>query len=130
MTDPIADMLTQIRNALAVKKQGVVLPFSKMKLKLAEILKKEGYIQDYHPEDKTPQRRLKIILKYTEKGIPAIKELSRISKSGQRVYKGYQDLKRVKGGLGTAIVSTSRGLMTDQEARKRKLGGELICEVF
>lgn len=129
MVDSIANILTCIRNALAVKKPDVVLPFSDLKKRIAEILKQNGYIKDYNILNKPPQRDLRIILKYTKKSA-AIKKLSRISKPGRRVYRGYRELEDVKGGLGITIVSTPQGLMTDKEARKKKLGGEVICEIF
>lgn len=130
MVDPIADMLTQIRNALAVKKGEIVIPLSGLKLRLAEILQREGYIQDHQVVNNKSHQNLKIVLKYTEKGAPAIKELVQISKTGRRVYRGYRELRRVKRGLGIAILSTPAGLMTDLKAKNKKLGGEVICEVF
>lgn len=135
MVDPISDMLTQIRNAQAVEKETVTLSYSKLKANLAKILKKEGYIKEA-AEAKAKigkgalrQRFIEISLKYTD-GKPAIKELKRVSKPGQRIYVSYHRLPRVLGGLGIAIISTSQGLTTDREARKKKLGGEVICEVW
>ncbi len=130
MNDPIADLLAKIHNALAASQKEVILTSSKMKLAIVEILKKEGYITDYVIEDNSPYEKLKIILKYTEENKPAIKEMKRISKPGRRLYRGYKELKAVKGGLGIAIISTSQGLMTSREAQKKKLGGEVICEIF
>lgn len=127
MTDPIADMLTQIRNAQRVNKSGVVLPLSKVKFRIAEILKNEGYVKEVKRIDK--EKLLKITLKYSNDS-RVIKEIKKISRSGQRIYVGYYDIPRVLGGLGIVIVSTSQGLMTGKDARKRKLGGELICRVY
>jgi len=128
MIDPIADMLTQIRNAQVVKKPEISLPFSKVKLALAKILKEEGYIIDFAILDKN--KLLKLVLKYLENGQPIIQKIERKSTSGQRIYVGSKEIKRVLGGLGTSIVSTSMGIMTGKAARKRNLGGELICEIF
>jgi len=134
MTDPIADMLTRIRNALAARKLEVVLPFSKIKLGIAEILKKEGYIQDYQKiSGNVPSPtydQLKIILKYLGPKEPAIKNLKRISKPGRRIYVTKDKLPIVLNGLGIAIISTSQGLMTNKQAKKRNLGGEVICEIY
>ncbi|MDD5627160.1 MAG: 30S ribosomal protein S8 [Patescibacteria group bacterium] len=130
MTDPIADLFTKIRNALAASRKEVILVSSKMKLAIAEILKREGYITDYVTENGSVFEKLRIILKYTEGNKPAVKEIARVSKPGRRIYQNYKDLKAVKGGLGIAIVSTSQGLMTSREARKKRLGGEVICEIF
>ena len=127
MVDPIADMLTQIRNAQAVKKSEVKLPYSKVKIAIAKILSSEGYIKDIKVEDES--KFLKIVLKYTGDGMPVIQEIKRQSKPGQRIYVKASEIKKILGGLGTSIVSTSRGIMTGKEARKKKLGGELICEI-
>lgn len=127
MTDSIADMLTQIRNAQAVKKPEINIPYSRMKFEVAMILKKEGYVEDVKAEEK--DKLLKIVLKYLDNEI-VIRRIERISKSGQRVYVGSKEIKRVMGGLGISVISTSQGLMTGKEARKRNLGGEIICEVF
>ncbi|MFA6296615.1 MAG: 30S ribosomal protein S8 [Patescibacteria group bacterium] len=128
MVDPIADMLTQIRNAQAVKKSEISLPFSKVKLALAKILKEEGYIVDFAILEKN--KFLKIVLKYLENGQPIIQKIERKSTPGQRIYVGSKEIKKILGGLGTSIVSTSMGIMTGKAARKRNLGGELICEIF
>ena len=127
MLDPIADLLTQIRNAQAVKKLEVVVPYSRIKFKISEILKDEGFILNVKAEEKN--KYLRIVLKYSSEGMPVIQEIRRVSKSGQRIYVGSKEIKRVLGGLGISIVSTSRGLMTGKDARKKNLGGELICEV-
>ena len=129
MTDPVADMLTRIRNALAVKKAEVLVPTSKIKLGIADILVKEGFIKEFQQEQ--DQRvGLKIILKYDAGGAPVIEGLKRVSKPGQRIYTSATNLYRVKQGLGIAIVSTSKGLMTDSTARREKTGGEVLCEIW
>ena len=128
MTDPIADMLTRIRNASAIKKHDVILPLSRVKFEIAKILEKEGYLS--HVE-KTPDARpmLKLKLKYGSDG-PAVRDIKRISKPGRRVYAPKTELPNVLNDIGIAVVSTSSGLMTNKEARKRGLGGEIVCEVF
>ncbi len=127
MTDPIADMLTRIRNAQATKKLTVSMPASKQKAGIAEVLKNEGYIKGYSiSDDAKPQ--LTIELKYHD-GKPVIESLQRVSRPGLRTYKGKDELPRVRGGFGIAIVSTSRGLMTDAQARAAGQGGEIICYV-
>ena len=130
MQDPIGDMLTRIRNAQTARHQTVDIPFSKMKLKIAEILKQEGFILDFKKKRKNSQKIIKIKLKYLEDNIPAISGLKRISKPSQRIYKKAKEIKKVKSGYGIAIISTSKGLMTDKEAKKRKLGGEVIAEIW
>lgn len=130
MTDPIADMLTRMRNALAVKKPEVVLPFSKIKMNIAQILKKQGYIISAEEiQEPGLSKQLKIVLKYNGKE-PAITNLKRISKPGHRKYTTKDELPVVLNSLGIAIISTSRGMMTNKEAKKQNLGGEIICEVF
>ena len=128
MTDPIADMLTRIRNVLPLGKKEVVVPLSKMKVRLAEILQQEGYIASYSVSEK--KQELKLVLKYLPSGKPAITNLRRISKPGRRVYASYDKLPKVLNGLGIAIISTSQGVMTDSEARRRKIGGEVICYIY
>jgi small subunit ribosomal protein S8 len=130
MSDQIADMLTIIRNALAVKKPFAVVPFSKLKMELAKLLLKNGFIEKVDTEGRKVKKEIKIYLKYNEDRVPAISGLKRISKPGQRIYKKYKELRPVKFGYGIAVISTSKGLLTDKEARKQKLGGELICEVW
>jgi len=128
MTDPISDMLTRIRNAHQALLPNVVLPHSRMKESIAGILKKEGYIADFAVETK-PKRTLKLKLKYQGKKA-VIEGLKRVSKPGLRRYVGATEIPRVLGGLGTAIVSTSQGLMSGTQARKNNLGGELLCYVW
>ncbi len=130
MTDPIADMLTRIRNALQAKKEEVEIPSSKMKVRIAEILKEEGYIKGFKVIPDGRQGILKVFLKYDEYGEPVISGLKRVSKPGRRVYVSKEEIPRVMGGLGIAILTTSRGLMTDREARKAGVGGEVICYVW
>ncbi len=130
MQDPISDMLTRIRNAQAAEKQTVSMPMSTKKEAIAKILEQEGYIAGYRAaNDENDKPALTINLKY-HMGKPVIETLKRVSKPSIRVYKGYKDLAKVKGGMGIAIVSTSKGLMSDRAARAAKLGGEVIAEVF
>ena len=128
MSDPIADMLTRVRNALSVGKISVSMPSSKQKVAIATVLKEEGYIKDYKRSTEGKKPILEIDLKYYE-GKPVIEFLQRVSRPGLRVYKGKTELPQVMGGLGVAIVSTSTGLMTDRSARKSGHGGEIICYV-
>lgn len=128
MTDPIADMLTRIRNAQSAHHATVTIPFSKIKQAIAKVLKEEGYVENYKMVEEEGKPNLVITLKY-HKNRKVIETISRVSKPGCRVYKSSSELPRVMGGFGIAIVSTSKGLMTDKAARKAKLGGEIICEV-
>lgn len=128
MTDPVADMLTRIRNGLSAQKQEVVMPSSKLKANLAKVLKDEGYITDYSVDSVDGKPVLKVALKYYQ-GKPVIEMLQRVSRPGLRQYKGKDELPKVRGGLGIAIVSTSAGLMTDRAARKAGHGGEVLCVV-
>ena len=130
MTDPIADMLTRIRNAVSVERPHVELPASKVKRGLAEVLKREGYIWDFDEIEATPVQQLKLDLKYGPNGERVIQRIRRISKPGRRVYSKARDLKPVLNGLGITIISTSRGVVSDREARQRNLGGEVLCEVW
>ena len=128
MTDPIADMLTRIRNAQMVGQLDVGMPCSKLKMSIAQVLKDEGYIEDFALRENGAKKELAIGLKYYA-GRPVIERLERVSKPGLRVYKGRDDIPRVMNGLGVAIVSTSRGVMTDRKARADGLGGEVLCIV-
>ena len=128
MSDPIADMLTRIRNAQAVDKASVVMPSSKLKVAIAKVLKDEGYVEDYAVTETGGKAELKIVLKYYS-GRPVIERLERVSKPGLRVYKGRNEIPQVMNGLGVAIISTPKGLMTDRKARATGLGGEVICYV-
>jgi small subunit ribosomal protein S8 len=128
MTDPIADMLTRIRNSLAAGKLTVTMPSSKQKVAIANLLKEEGYVNDAAVKDIDGKPVLEISLKYYQ-GKPVIEEIKRVSRPGLRVYKGKDDLPNVMGGLGIAVISTSTGLMTDRAARKAGHGGEVVCYV-
>ncbi|MBC8351760.1 MAG: 30S ribosomal protein S8 [Planctomycetes bacterium] len=130
MTDPIADMLTRIRNAVRVERPNVDMPLSKVKQGLAEVLKREGYIWDWQEVEEQPVNQLRLDLKYGPNGERVIQRIRRVSKPGCRVYRKARDLKPVLNGLGITILSTSRGLVSDREARQRKLGGEVLCEVW
>lgn len=137
MTDPIADMLTRIRNASLVGKQDIVFPMSKIKFETAKILKREGWIQDVLVLDNKSEKNkskvfneLRIVLKYKKSGKSVITSIKRISKPGLRIYVGKENLPRVLNNLGIAVISTNRGLMTNKEAGKRGLGGEILCEVY
>ena len=127
--DPITDMLNRIRNAQAVHHPTVNIPFSNLKYEIAKILQKEGFIAGVEKKGRTQKKMIEITLKYDKKK-PAISGLKRISKLGQRIYKGYKEIKPVKSGYGIAIISTSKGLMTNKEARRQRLGGEVICEIW
>ncbi len=129
MTDPIADMLNQIRNAKDVQKAEIVIPLSKVKFEIAEILAKANFISEVKKVAKGKTKDMKIVLKY-ENGESAILGLKRVSKSGQRIYTKAGELKPVKGGYGISILSTPKGLMTNKEARKQRLGGEVLLEVW
>lgn len=132
MTDPIADMLARIRNAAMARHQVARIPASKIKKSIAELLQQEGYVSSVSEEEWGPQKRktLTVTLKYAENHRVAFAGLRRISKPGRRVYVGHDKIPRVLNGLGVSILSTSQGLMTDKEARTKKVGGELICEVW
>ena len=132
MTDPIADLLTRIRNGIKAKHKVVEVPASNMKKNITKILFEKGYILNYKfEEEEGPQGIIKIALKYhPETKVPAIKAIQRISKPGLRKYAGHSDIPRILNGLGIAIVSTSQGLMTDKEARQKNIGGEIVCYVY
>jgi small subunit ribosomal protein S8 len=128
-TDPIADLLTRIRNALGVKHAQVIVPSSKLKVAIANVLREEGYIQGYDVTKDSPQPMLRIWLKYTERGNSVISRLERASRPGCRFYAGRDELPRVQSGIGIAIVSTSKGVMTGKKARRLGIGGEVLCYV-
>ncbi len=132
MTDPIADMLTRIRNANVAMHDEVSMPSSKRKLALAEVLRREGYIASYAEMDNSPRpgTTLTIEMKYSPERDRVIRGLRRISKPGLRIYRKRDEIPRVQGGLGVAVVSTNRGLMSDREARKNRMGGEILCYVW
>ena len=130
MTDPIADLLTHIRNATTVRHDRTDVPASKMKLEVAKILKQEGFIRTFKMLEEGPQGLIRIYLKYAEDGEPAIHGVERISKPGRRVYRRVDDLPKVRAGLGVAVISTNRGVLTDEQARGLRVGGEVLCEVW
>ena len=130
MSDPIADMLTRIRNANMRKHKTVDVPVSKIKLAIADIMVNEGYIEKYEIVDNGKFKDMRLFLKYTPDGERVIGGLKKISKPGLRVYAGKEDMPKVLGGLGTAVVSTNEGVITDKEARKRGVGGEVVCFIW
>jgi small subunit ribosomal protein S8 len=130
MTDPIADMLTRIRNAYAAKHQKVDVPVSNIKLEIARILKEEGFINNYKMIGEGSRRNIRVYLRYGTKGEQVMSKIERVSKPGCRVYVGSTSIPSVLGGLGVNILSTSRGLMTDRRARREKIGGEILCRIY
>ena len=130
MTDPIADMLTRIRNASKAKQEKVDIPSSKLKVEIAKILKDEGFITDYELVKGKPNRVIKIHLRYIDKNTSAVSSLQRVSKPGLRVYVDHGEIPRLAGGLGLAILSTSKGVMSGQDAHRQRIGGELLCYVM
>ena len=130
ITDPIGDMLTRIRNAIAVGHERVSMPSSKMKVGIAKILVDEGFIDRYEVSENGHRGELELVLRYGDRRQPVIAGIRRISRPGHRVYRGAKEIPRVQGGIGVAVVSTSQGLLPDREARKRRLGGEIVCEVW
>ncbi len=130
VNDPVGDMLTRLRNASRARHDKVVLPASKLKFEIAKVLKLEGFVADVVAHDKKPQGELTVVLKYGADREPAITGIKRVSKPGLRRYVDVRAVPRVLGGMGVAILSTSRGVMSDAEARKQKVGGELICTVY
>lgn len=132
MTDPIADMLTRIRNGITSRHDRVEMPVSKLKVEIARILKSEGFISNYKvvDEDGKPQGSLRVYLKYSGNGEPVIHGIERVSRPGKRVYRGKEAMPKVLGGLGLAIVSTSKGVLSGAEAAKTGVGGEVLCQVW
>lgn len=130
LTDPIADMLTRIRNAIVVKRQHVDVPVSRVKRGLAEVLKREGYIWDCQEVEMEPVKHLRLELKYGANGEVVIQHIKRISTPGKRVYRKAKELRPVLGGLGITIISTSSGIVSDREARQKNIGGEVLCEIY
>jgi small subunit ribosomal protein S8 len=130
MTDPIADMLTRIRNATTVRHDRADVPASKMKLEIAKILKQEGYIRTFKTLEEGPQGVIRIYLKYADDGEPVIHGLQRVSRPGRRVYRAVEKLPKVRNGLGVAVISTNRGVVTDDQARSLRVGGEVLCEIW
>jgi small subunit ribosomal protein S8 len=130
LTDPVADFLTRIRNAMRSRHQKLDVPASKLKAEIARILKEEGYIANYKPTEEDGKKVLRVYLKYGVNNESVIKDLKRISRPGCRVYQGKNDIRRVQGGLGIAILTTPKGVMTGRQARREGVGGELLCEVW
>jgi len=130
MTDPVADFLTRVRNAIRAKQQKVDVPASKLKLEIARILKEEGFISNYKATEENGQKLLRVYLKYGNGNEAAISNINRISKPGCRVYVGRTEIPRVLGGIGINILTTPKGVMTGREARKSGVGGEILCEVW
>lgn len=130
MTDPISDLLTRIRNATLVRHDRADIPASKMKLEIAKILKQEGFIRTFKLLEEGPQGLIRVYLKYAEDGEPAIHGMRRVSRPGLRIYRGVNDLPRVRNGLGVAVISTNRGVLTDEQARSLQVGGEVLCELW
>jgi small subunit ribosomal protein S8 len=130
MTDPIADLLTRIRNAQIAKHDRLDIPVSRLKVEIAKLLKDEGFIKNFREIEAVPQGTLRIFLRYSTEGVPAISHLQRVSKPGRRVYRKAEEIQPVRNGLGIGIVSTSQGLLTDAQARERRVGGELLCQIW
>ena len=130
MTDPISDMLTQIRNAIRIERQSIEVRASKVKAGVCQVLKDEGYIWDWQFVQAAPSPKIKIDLKYGPQGERVMQRIDRVSKPGCRVYQGWKDLKPVLDGMGICVISTSKGVMSDRQARARKLGGEVICRIW
>lgn len=130
MTDPISDMLTRIRNAQAVKKTTVIIPFSKLKWAILEVLKKQGFIKEIEKVGRSNKKIIEVNLKYRKDGSPRITILKRISKSSRRAYVNAKKIWFFKQGFGISVITTSKGIMTDKEARKEKLGGEVLLEIY
>lgn len=130
MTDPVSDLVTRIRNAHLAKHDRLDVPSSKFKVEICRILKDEGFIRNFRLLEAEPRSTLRILLRYTREGEPAIQHVERVSKPGRRVYRGADDIRPVRNGLGLGIVSTSKGLVSDRQAREQRLGGELLCVVW
>jgi len=130
MTDPIADYLTRIRNAILAKHDRVDVPLSKLKLELSGLLRDEGYIRDFEVVEEQPAGKIRIFLHYTPDGTPAITRMARVSKPGRRVYKKAAEIRPVLNGIGLGIISTSRGILTFDQAKREGVGGEVLCEVW
>jgi small subunit ribosomal protein S8 len=130
MTDPIADMLTRMRNALRIGRNKVTIPRSKIKVGIAEVLKREGYIKNFNIDETGPQGTITVDLKYGPNGEQVISSIRRVSKPGRRLYSTVEDLNPVLNGLGINVLSTSKGVLSDREARKKSVGGELLCEIY
>lgn len=130
MTDPIADLLTRVRNALGAKHQKVDVPHSNLKVEIVRILKDEGFVNNYKVMGEGPRKAIRVYLRYGPRGEQVVSSLERVSKPGCRVYVDSRNIPKVMGGIGINIISTSRGLMTDRRARRERVGGEILCRVF
>ena len=130
LTEPIADMLTRIRNGLQARHPAVTMPSSKLKVSVAQVLRDEGFILGFQELEEMPQKKLRIDLKYVDKNVPVVTGIKRVSRPGLRVYSGATEMPRVYGGLGVAIVSTSKGVMSGRRARRMGVGGEVLCHVW
>lgn len=130
MTDPIADMLTRIRNAVRARHERTSMPWSRLREEIAKVLLAEGYLSDVIVDGKGAEKRLSVVLRYSERGEPAICGVRRVSKPSLRVYSPAQEVPRVRGGFGIAVLSTPAGVLVDREARRRNVGGEILCEVW
>jgi small subunit ribosomal protein S8 len=130
LTDPIADMLTRIRNAIRVERPHVDIPTSKVKRGLADVLKREGYIWDWQELEAQPHKQLRLELKYGPSGEHVIQNIKRVSTPGRRIYRKAKDLRPVRAGLGITVISTSGGVISDREARQKNVGGEVLCEIY
>jgi small subunit ribosomal protein S8 len=130
LTDPVADFLTRIRNSIRARHQKLDVPASKLKAEIARILKEEGYISNFKTTEENGRAVLRVYLKYGANNEAAIRDLERISRPGCRVYIGHDEIRRVQGGLGISIMTTPRGVMTGRQARREKVGGELLCEIW
>ena len=128
MQDPVADMLTSIRNAQSMAIKSVLLPYSRLKLEILKVLQEEGYIESFEPKTDKAKKNIFVTLKYY-RGRPVIEKIQRLSKPSLRVYRGYKDLPLIRGGLGVAIISTPKGVMTDKSARAQQVGGEVLCVI-
>jgi small subunit ribosomal protein S8 len=130
LTDPVADFLTRIRNAMRARHQKLDIPASKLKAEIARILKEEGYISNYKPTEEDGMKVIRVYLKYGANNESVIRDLKRISRPGCRIYQGKNEIRRVQGGFGIAILTTPKGVMTGRQARREGVGGELLCEVW
>ena len=130
LTDPVADFLTRIRNAMRARHQKLDVPASKLKAEIARILKEEGYIANYKPTEEDGMKVIRVYLKYNSNNESVIRDLKRVSRPGCRVYQGKNEIRRVQGGFGIAILTTPKGVMTGRQARREGVGGELLCEVW
>lgn len=130
MTDPIADLLTRIRNAHIAKHDRLEVPSSKLKLALCRVMEDQGYIRGFRVEERPPATFIEVLLRYDDQGTPAIRSIQRVSKPGRRVYRSADDLPKVLNGIGVSILSTPQGLLTDDQARRQRIGGEILCEIY